>query len=172
MDDSIDGAHSLLGAIYQVKGQYDKAFSEAERAVSLNPNGADAHMILAGIVGCLGRWEESVLYAKKSIRLNPVPQLSNFFVLGRAYFMTSHYDEAIVELKKAVQMNADFLLGHIYLAECYSSMGRDVEVNAELREVLRINPKFCVESYAKTLPYKDKADIEREVAALRKAGLK
>jgi adenylate cyclase len=172
MDDSIDGAHSLLGAIYQVKGQYDKAFSEAERAVSLNPNGADAHMILAGIVGCLGRWEESVLYAKKSIRLNPVPQLSNFFVLGRAYFMTSHYDEAIVELKKAVQMNADFLLGHIYLAECYSSMGRDVEVNAELREVLRINPKFSVESYAKTLPYKDKADIEREVAALRKAGLK
>jgi hypothetical protein len=46
------------------------------------------------------------------------------------------------------------------------------EATAAAKEVLRINPKFSIESHAKTLPYKDKADIEREVAALRKAGLK
>jgi hypothetical protein len=51
-------------------------------------------------------------------------------------------------------------------------MSRDTEVAAESREVLRVNSKFSVESYAKTLLYKDKAYIEREVAALRKAGLK
>jgi adenylate cyclase len=43
---------------------------------------------------------------------------------------------------------------------------------AAAKEVLRINPKFNIESYARTLPYKDKADVEREVAALQKAGLK
>jgi len=50
-------------------------------------------------------------------------------------------------------------------------MGRDAEATAEAKEVLRINPKFTIESYAKTLPYKDKADVAREVAALIKAGL-
>jgi len=43
---------------------------------------------------------------------------------------------------------------------------------AEADEVLQINPKFSLKSYAKRLPYKNKADIERYVAALSKAGLK
>ena len=91
--------------------------------------------------------------------------------LGRAYFMTGQYDESIETLKKAMQANPNFLPAQVFLAACYSSMGRDAEATAAAKEVLRINPKFTIESYAKTIPYKDKADIEREVAALRKAGL-
>jgi adenylate cyclase len=172
MDDSIDITHSILGSIYLVKRQYEKALSEAERAVALNPNGADAHIFLAGIVGCLGRWEESILYAKKSLRLNPIPILGNYYILGRAYFMTGKYDESMAMLNKALQMNPDYLPAHAFLAACYSSLGRDAEASASAKEVLRIDPRFSIESHAKTLPYKDKADIEREVAALRKAGLK
>jgi adenylate cyclase len=172
MDDSIDVAHSLLASIYLVKRQYEKALFEAERAVALNPNGADAYNFLAGIVGCLGKWEESVLYIKKSIRLNPFPHIGYYWILGRAYFMMGQYDEAILTLKKALQMDPDYLPAHVFLAACYSSLSRDAEATAAAKEVLRINPKFSIESHAKTLPYKDKADIEREVAALRKAGLK
>jgi adenylate cyclase len=172
MDDSIDITHSILGSIYLVKRQYEKALSEAERAVALNPNGADAHIFLAGIVGCLGRWEESILYAKKSLRLNPIPILGNYYILGRAYFMTGQYDESMAMLNKALQMNPDYLPAHAFLAACYSSLGRDAEASASAKEVLRIDPRFSIESHAKTLPYKDKADIEREVAALHKAGLK
>ena len=40
---------------------------------------------------------------------------------------------------------------------------------AEADEVLQINPKFSLKSYAKRLPYKNKADIERYMAALSKA---
>ena len=81
-------------------------------------------------------------------------------------------EKAIETLKKAVQRNLDDILAHIYVAACYSSSGRDAEASASAKEVLRINPKFNIESYAKQLPYKNKTDIEREVAALRKAGLK
>ena len=42
IDDSEDRAHSLMGRLYLQKRQYDKAISEAERAVTLNPNGAEA----------------------------------------------------------------------------------------------------------------------------------
>jgi adenylate cyclase len=129
-------------------------------------------MFLAGIVGCSGRWEESILYAQKLIRLSPRPESYYYWILGRAYFMTGQYDESIAIWKKALQVSPDFLGAHVFLAACYSSMGRDVEATAAVKEVLRINPKFSFESHAKTLPYKDKADIEREVAALQKAGLK
>jgi len=88
MDDSNDPSHSLLGGIHLVMRQYDKAIAEAERAVALNPNGAQSLITLAGIVGCAGRWEESILYAKQSMRLNPFPEPADYWILGRAYFMT------------------------------------------------------------------------------------
>jgi adenylate cyclase len=172
MEESIDLGHSLLASIYLVMRQHDKAIAEAERAVALNPNGATAYLALGGIVGCAGKWEESVLYLEKAIRLDPFPDKFVFLTLGRAYFMIGQYDESIVIWKKALQRDSDYLPAHAFLAACYSSLGRDVEAAVEAKEVIRVDPKFNVESHAKTLPYKNKADVEREVAALRKAGLK
>ncbi|MHC4537156.1 MAG: tetratricopeptide repeat protein [Planctomycetota bacterium] len=171
IDDSHDGPHSLLAVIYMLKRQYDKALSEAERAVALNPNASDAYMILGTTLGFSGRWEESLLYAKKSLRLSPFPGPTYFRTLGYAYFMTGQYDESIVTWKKALKVSPNFLDAHIFLTACYSSMGRDAEARAAAKKVLDINPKFSIESKAKRLPFGNEADIERVVAALRKAGL-
>jgi TolB-like protein/Tfp pilus assembly protein PilF len=171
MDDTLDYAHTLLSAVYLLKRQHEKAVAEAERALALNPNGALVYNTLAGVVGCSGRWEESIIYGKKSIRHAPFPPLTSFHWLGRAYFMTGQYDEAILTFKKLLDRNLNYLPAHAFLAASYSSLGREAEANAAAEQVLRINPKFSLASYAKTLPYKNKADIERYVAALRRAGL-
>jgi len=172
IDDLNDGAHALLSQIYLMEGQYDKALSEAERAIALNPNGSDAYVFLASATGISGKWEESALNAEKALRLNPFPGAQYYFLLARAYFMTGRYDKSIAASEKALQVSPTYLGAHILLAACYSSLGRDAEANAAAKEVLRLNPKFTIESHAKRLVYKNKADIEREVAALRKAGLK
>jgi hypothetical protein len=51
-------------------------------------------------------------------------------------------------------------------------MGREKEARAEAAEVLRINPNFSVDYFAKTLPYKDQKVTNNLIDALRKAGLK
>jgi hypothetical protein len=51
-------------------------------------------------------------------------------------------------------------------------MGREKEAHAEAAEVLRINPKFSLDLFAKRLPHKDQSVIDNYVDALRKAGLK
>ena len=78
----------------------------------------------------------------------------------------------IISLKKALDVSPNFLSNHALLAACYSSLNRHTEAAAAADEVLRINPNFNLESYAKRLPFKNKADIDRYMAALRKAGLK
>jgi adenylate cyclase len=171
LNDTLDWSHMLLASIYLVKRQFEKAVAEAKRAVALNPNGADAYACLSGVIGCTGRWEESVAFGEKSIRLNPSPTVYFYHWLGRAYFMTEQYDEAIATWKKALNLSPDYLNAHTFLAACYSSLNRQAEAAAAAKEVLRINPKFSLESYAKRLPYKNKTDIERYLAALRKAGL-
>jgi len=171
IDDSDFRPHLLLGDLYLQKGQFDKAVSEAELAVALSPNAGLAHFRLAGILGQLGRWKESVLYAEKAIRLNPFPGIWWYFVLGRAYFQTEQYDKSIQTWKKILEKNPDNIQSHYYLAACYSLLGRDAEAAASAKEVLRINPKYSVGAQAKLLRYKDKADLERFMAAQRKAGL-
>jgi tetratricopeptide (TPR) repeat protein len=85
--------------------------------------------------------------------------------------MTGQFDEAILTFKKTLDRNPNYLPAHAFHAASYSSLGRETETAAAAKEVLRINPKFSLGSYAKTLPYKNKADIERYITALRKAGL-
>jgi hypothetical protein len=47
-----------------------------------------------------------------------------------------------------------------------------MEDRAEGAEVLRINPKFSVDSWAKGFAYKDQSQQDKVVNAMRKAGLK
>ena len=49
-------------------------------------------------------------------------------------------------------------------------MGKDKEGRAEVAEVLRINPNFFLDLWAKNLPYPQPQN-EKVAAALRKAGL-
>ena len=61
---------------------------EAEKAVALNPNSADAHMRLGKTLSFAGRWEESIPEYKKALRLNPVPPNIYLYSLGLSYAMT------------------------------------------------------------------------------------
>ena len=63
-------------------------------------------------------------------------------------------------------------MAHLSLAGTYSLLGRDEEACAEAEGVLRMNPKFSLEYFAKTLPFKNQAETDRFVEALRKTGLK
>jgi hypothetical protein len=53
-----------------------------------------------------------------------------------------------------------------------SSSGPEKEARAEAAEVLRMNPKFSVDSLAKTIQFKDPSETDKVLNACRKAGLK
>ena len=172
LDSALSCATANRGQIYMLQGKLEEAITLGKKAIAMGPSIDTNYAILGQIMSYAGKFEEAIVPSKEAIRLNPFPAIWYYWLLGRAYFMRGQYNEAIITSKKAVQRNPDNLYAHIILTACYSSLGRDAEATAGSKEVLRINPNFSVESYAKTLPYKDKADVDREVAALRKAGLK
>ncbi len=51
-------------------------------------------------------------------------------------------------------------------------MGQEKDARAEAAEVLRVRPKFSLDSLPKMLPYKDQSETDKVAKALRKAGLK
>ena len=171
LDESSPSCYVLLSSIYMFKKQYEKAIAEGERAIALDPNGADAYSQLGTVLQMVGRQQEAIAPLEKAIRINPMAPSIYFRRLGTAYRDIGRYEDAIVQLKKAINLSPDSLYPHSALAATYSLAGRDEEARAEVSEVLRIQPKISLESLSKRVAYKNKADIDRLIDALRKAGL-
>jgi adenylate cyclase len=175
MDDSIAGAHGLLCLLYTYKREYDKAIAEGEQAVFLNPGGTEALSEYAWSLNSAGRWEEAIPLFEKAIRLNPFGKSSLYRGFGVALQNTERLEEAVSAYKKSIQRSPNDIMSHILLAATYIMMGREQEARAEAAEVLKINPKFSLDNYAKVRPPRDPRDQSRRDAhinALRKAGLK
>ncbi len=75
-------------------------------------------------------------------------------------------------LQKLVSQNPDHLTAHVLLAATYSELGREEEARAEAAEILRISPNYSLAIVQERVPYKDSAPLDRQLAALRKAGLR
>ncbi len=173
IDDSLADAHRLMGLIYTMTKQYEKGIAASERAVTLGPNDEGAHRTLGMALRYACRWEESIPEYEKAIRLNPFPTSRTFCGLGMAYIFCGRHEEAVSACKKAVLRQPNDIFSHIALTFAYCESGQEEDARATAAQVLRINPKFSVDRFAKkTLTYKNPADTERFVAALRNAGLK
>jgi tetratricopeptide (TPR) repeat protein len=82
-------------------------------------------------------------------------------------------EEAVSAFKTAIQRSPNDIMSYIALVATYSMMGREKEASMEAAEVLRINPKFSLDNYAKSfLPSMPQSKKDAHINALRKAGLK
>jgi len=172
LDDTFAEAHGLLGFIYSMTRQHDKAIAEAEMAVALNQNSAGAHYMVGKTLFFAGRAEESIPEYQRAIRLNPIPPTMYLWSIGLSYAFTERYDEAIPWCEKAVRQEPNDLLARMIMTAVYSFSGRDEKARAEAAELLKIQPKFSLEQLEKRLTYKREEDRDRVLGALRKAGLR
>jgi adenylate cyclase len=172
LDDSEAAAHGVLGYLYAMMGQYDKAIAEAERSVSVNPNDASNLTRMSFVLINTGRAEEAISVLKSVKRLNPTPPQAYYVQLSTAYRLTGQYKAAIETAKEALKHVPNNQLAYLQLVTAYSMSGQEQEARAAAAEVLKINPKFSLEQYAKTLYFKNKTDTDRTIEAVRKAGLK
>jgi adenylate cyclase len=172
LDDSFSQAHSQLGILYTMTRQHDKGVAEAERGVELDPNSAVAHDLLGMTLMYAGRPEEAVPVYKKAIRLEPLAPGKYYYHLGQAYLFTGQCEEAISACEEAVRRASNNLFVRTNVTAAYSICGREEEARRAAAGVLRINPNFSCDYHAKkSLPYKNQADIDQYIGALRKAGL-
>ena len=171
MDKSDSRAHALLGSVYLLMRQHEKAIDSGKQAVALNPNGAFEHDSLGSTLTYAGRLDEAIDHLKRAIRLNPFPDYWYFQHLGVCYMLKGQYEEALTEFKKALHRAPDAPVNRVSLAVIYILLDRQEEARAVARKVLDIRPNFSVGRVSKTMPFKNQADLKLVVDAMRKAGL-
>ncbi len=170
LDDSFAMAYAGLGYALVMVRKYDEGIAQAERGLELEPKSADVVYAYANVLLYTGG--ESIPFFQSAIRLNPKPPNTYLRHYAVALRDTGRYEEAIAQLKKAIEREPRDIMSYIVLASTYSRAGREKEARQAAAEVLKINPKFSLENLAKIHPYKDPATKERFIDSLRKAGLK
>jgi adenylate cyclase len=171
LDNSDPRVFHALTNLCIMQRQYEKAIAAAERQLELSPSGVIAYQTMASALGWSGRYSEAIPFAEQAIRLDPYPSAVTFRQLARCYRNVGRYEEAVTAYKKALQKNPDDIFSHINLAWTYIKMSREEEARAEAKEVIRINPKFSLANYAKSIHSKDQASADEYIEGLRKAGL-
>jgi tetratricopeptide (TPR) repeat protein len=175
LNDSWYFSHINLGYIYLYQRQYEQALAEMERAVALAPTEVLSYTALAEVLSDMGRTEDALEAADQALRLKPQfaeSHLGSVGSVGSAYAVSGHYQEAIAPLKQYLARYPNILPAHLMLAAAYSELGQAAEAQEEAAEVLRLNPQFSLAVHRQRMPIKEPAVLERQLAALRKAGLK
>jgi adenylate cyclase len=115
-------AHQVASLMFIIEGHYDEAITEAERAVTLDPNAPSGYVAMARALLLVGRPAESLEYINKAARLDP---RSDFlYWRGAAQFHLERYDEAAATMIRATEHNPGDLRSFLYLASTYGHLER------------------------------------------------
>ena len=157
---------------YLFTRQHAKAIATIKQGVTVNPNTPGTHGLLANHLVYAGKAEEAIEPIETALRIDPKPPLHIRVYQGTVYLQNGMHKEAILALKKALDVAPNAIPIHLRLAVCYSLLGREDEARAEIAQVRKLSPKLSLAYISKTQPYKNQADLDLIISALRKAGLK
>ncbi len=170
LDPQLGDVQTLLGVIqFSYHGDHRKGIAAMEKGVELSPNSSHSAVLLASFLTCCGRAEEALPMVQRAIRLNPFPPDWYLNVLGGAYLWTGQFDRAIEVYEECLAKASEFAFSHVSLALAYIGKGREADARRQIKEVLRISPRFTAENFLRY--FNDPDTVDKVKDWLRQAGL-
>ena len=163
--------YALLGAMSLTMGDHAQAIAYGEKAVVLDPNGAEIAVLLALTLTYTGDAERGIDLVTKAMRLSPYYPDWYRWVLGRAYRLSGRYREAEAVLATPQDGGSESVWPLVELAATYGETARLAEARTVVARILKIDPTFSVLAWTKAPAYRDPAMNKREIDSLRRAGL-
>jgi TolB-like protein/class 3 adenylate cyclase len=139
-------AHLLIGRVYVGTNRATQGIAELERALVLNPNRADAHAEIGFAKVVNGHAEETEAHVLEALRLSPRDNFSYLWVgyVALAKLFLEAREEAVTWYRRAIEMNPNRFIAHVYLAAALAELGRLDEARAAAKAGLAIEPKFTL----------------------------
>jgi len=167
--ESASGHKALHNALW-LRNEVGASMAAAERALTLNPNDAEAMANLGFRLVMLAERTRGVALVKESYARNPAQSSVYRTALFLDAYMDRRYVEALDEAKKIE--TASIVYPQLMLAIAYAQLGRRHEAAAALALALRLDPTYGERAVGDFTKRNIHPEIVRElVVGLRKAGL-
>jgi tetratricopeptide (TPR) repeat protein len=147
----------------------EEAGGPADAGLAINPNIPTLYQARGLAENSLGRYEQAKVDFERAIRLSPRDPVIGFWHvdLGDAEINLGHFDAAISEYRKALDLGLDGVYFiHTNLAAAYVHAGMMDEAKAQLAEAKRLNPAITIKWMMEHTP-----NLPAVFDGLRKAGL-
>jgi TolB-like protein/class 3 adenylate cyclase len=146
--------HLCLGVVYIYTNRAAQGISEFERALAIDRNLAPAHAFIGLAQNFVGRGEEAAGHIEDALRLSPRDTAVYLWrsFNGSVKVFLAKDEEAVGELRRAIEANRNFSVAHFYLAVALAELGRLAEARLEAREGLSIDPMFTIRRYRADAP--------------------
>lgn len=171
LDDRQPVGHVALGNVLVWQRNYDEALKELHRTIDLDHNYAQGHALMGMALMYSGQAAEALESLAQAMRLDPHYPNILLHLSAQAQFSLGHYEVAESHLLDRIARNPNTDASRMLLAACYGHLGRVDEARAAWDGLLKVNPDFSLAQRADVLPYKDRAEFQRIVDGLAKAGL-
>jgi TolB-like protein/DNA-binding winged helix-turn-helix (wHTH) protein len=126
-------AHSQMARIkQQVDFDFAGADASAQRALVLEPGNPEIVRSAASSAAILGRFDEALQLSRRAVDSDPL-NADSWECLAASEFYMGQLDEAEVDGKKALELNADAWPGPILLSQIYLVQGRPQDAVRELQ---------------------------------------
>ncbi len=149
----------------------DRAKSEADTALSLNPNYSGAYLLLGHIQTLSGRPLEAIPALERATRLDPAFRPTHLHFLGMAYLLAGKYETAAALLKERILLIPGTDFSRVLLASALGHLGDGDEARRIWNELKEINPKYSFSEHYARQPFQRQADVQKIVDGLAKVGL-
>ncbi len=121
IDDTLPEAHLSMAT---VRWWFDWDFKAAERdfkrAIGMNPNFALAQVWYGNFLATLGRFEESLYHTRFGQQIDPLSPGTNI-IAGNSLLLMGHYDLAIEEYRRVLEIEPNKPLALWYLGVTYGA---------------------------------------------------
>jgi serine/threonine protein kinase/tetratricopeptide (TPR) repeat protein len=140
IDENLAEAHVSLAMVNkEYYWDWAGAGQRYRRALELNPNYAVAHQWYGEYLAAVGRHTEAIAAVKRALDLDPLSLIIHATLGRHAYYFARQYDQAIAQLRKTLEMDANFWVAHSFLGWVYARVGRLADALAEFQTARRLD---------------------------------
>jgi tetratricopeptide (TPR) repeat protein len=171
-------AHQALAQILGVTNRAEQGIAECERALAIDRNLAAAHATIGARKVYIGRAEETEAHVREALRLSPRDTSAFLWLMfvGLAKNLLGSHEEAVVWLRRSIEVNRNSPPSHILLAAALANLGQLEEARAAIRGLTALTPQASITRFQATLgSFSDnpifRSGLQRIIDGLRKAGL-
>jgi tetratricopeptide (TPR) repeat protein len=122
------------------QGNYSQeAIEQFTRALSLNPNHADAYVWRGYVYHYLNKYQQAIDDCNQAIRLNP-NHVNAYINRATAYNYLKNYEQALNDSNQAIRLNPNDASAYINRAFAQIELGEYQQAIDDCKEAIRLNP--------------------------------
>jgi TolB-like protein len=169
-------AHMLLGFVQISTNRAAQGIAECQQALSLDRNLAAAHAWVGIAKVYMGRAEETEGHIREALRLSPrdAGAFRWLHFIGVAKMHLNADSEAVAWLRRGVEFNRNYAIGHFRIAAALTRLGQLDQAWAAAQVGLTLDPNFTIRRFRSHLTSDNGTYLsgcERACEGMRMAGV-